>query len=152
MGTILAPGRGPFKVDWPDGYLQSVESDAHVMAVKLEQDGQAVGRIRVVIGNEHSHRTTFPCGIGSKGDAFAPTAPGAGPLQFAPSKCLSILMSDSSLTNRFAHLIEPPAVLKAVNDRGNLGALDGRVFRKLGPEWDPKAQGARGRRADPLEF
>lgn len=47
--------------------------------------------------------------------------------------------SDSSLTNRFAHLFEPAAVLQAVNDRGNLVALDGRVFRKLGLEWDPKA-------------
>ena len=48
-------------------------------------------------------------------------------------------MTDSLLSNRFAHLIEPAAVLKAVNDRGKLGALDGRVFRKLGPEWDPRA-------------
>ena len=48
-------------------------------------------------------------------------------------------MTDSLLSNPFAHLIEPAAVLKAVNDRGTLGALDGRVFRKLGPEWDPRA-------------
>jgi hypothetical protein len=48
-------------------------------------------------------------------------------------------MTDSLLSNRFAHLIEPAAVLKAVNDRGTLGALDGRVFRKLGPDWDPRA-------------
>ena len=49
-------------------------------------------------------------------------------------------MSDELLSNRFAHLIEPAAVIKAVNDRGSLGALEGRVFRKLGPEFDPKAQ------------
>jgi len=47
-------------------------------------------------------------------------------------------MTDSLLSNRFAHRFEPPAVLKAVNDRGALGPLDGRVF-KLGPEWNPKA-------------
>ena len=48
-------------------------------------------------------------------------------------------MTDDLLSNRFAHLLEPAAVLKAVNERGNLGALDGRVFRKLGPEVDPRA-------------
>lgn len=49
-------------------------------------------------------------------------------------------MTDDLLSNRFAHLLEPAAVLKAVHDRGNLGALDGRVFRKLGPEVDPRAE------------